>query len=554
MKFFKKILTAVTISTVFLYSNNIYANTFNDVKEDNWAYDYIENIAKLGLLVGDLSGNFNPNLFISKFDAVKILAKLEGYNPNTNNETEKQYYKTLNNKYRPNIAIYENKFSKWDTSCSYELSYLLENNILKPNELEQFIVLNDNKEQIRALSKEELALYLVRIIGLEEEVNKMYFEPKFLDHNNISKDKVNSVYYLDSLNIIKSNENFNPKNAVTKAELAFILTNFLDYTNIKVENNNYKPSNANENIYTKFITIEKTYPLDKIIQTKTGYNTNVYKLEENATITLDNKNITLDRIPEGISAEVTISNSLVSNININSNIKNNQTKTNIDNKNIITGTIKDITKDNITISYISLDNDGFLENEKIEIIPFSSDYKINRKDTFSNNNEISIGDIANITLYNNMVSEIYLENKNTIFIGQLINISDDKNYLTIKTSDDKVLNLELDKTYKFIKNNEPQYDLNSLTFGDKLTLTINNNKIVEINANSKLTEKQGIINSIKIYPNYASLTLQDENNIKTTYYINTNEINIYSSRIFDKVNLTLESRQIKNIKLIERKK
>ncbi|MDE6357959.1 MAG: S-layer homology domain-containing protein, partial [Eubacteriales bacterium] len=325
MKHLKKVLTAFVLSSRLISFNcvNAYATEFNDVKKEHWAYDYIQNMSDLGLLVGDLSGNFNPDSYISKFDTLKIIATLCGYNFNTKDLAEKEYYKSLNEKYKENIATYEKKYSKWNSSVSYEMSYLLEKGILNLSELDQFIVLNNEKEQLRALSREEIALYLVRIMGLEEEVNKITFTPSLKDHLDIAPDKINSVYYLQSLNIIaKDGENFYPKKAVTKAELSQIITNFLNYTKININVDNYQSSFSGNNIQTKFVTIEKIYPSDNIIQTKIGYITKTYKLAENSNIKINGKKASLNMISEGSYAEITFNNYLITDINVNTNVVN----------------------------------------------------------------------------------------------------------------------------------------------------------------------------------------------------------------------------------------
>ena len=325
MNFFKKVLTILTIIITLILSTlvNTYAVTFNDVSKDHWAYNYIQNMSDLGILVGDLSGNFNPDANISKFDALKIIATLAGYEYNPKSDIHKNYYKTLNEKYKDVISFYENKYSKWNFSVSYEIAYLLEKGILKLNELDQFIVLQNGKEQLRALSNEEIALYLVRIMGLEEEVNKMEFDYTLEDSINIAPDKINSVYYLKSLNIFNlSSEKFYPKKAITKAKLSELITNFLNYTGIKINVNNNEEQFSGNNIYTKFVLIEKIYFLENIIQIKTEYGTKFYKLKDNLNVVIDGEKALLNDISEKTYAEVTFNDSLISDIIINTNIKN----------------------------------------------------------------------------------------------------------------------------------------------------------------------------------------------------------------------------------------
>lgn len=557
MNFFKKVLTVLTIIITLILSTlvNTYAVTFNDVSKEHWAYNYIQNMSDLGILVGDLSGNFNPDANISKFDALKIIATLAGYEYNPKSDIHKNYYKTLNEKYKDVISFYENKYSKWNFSVSYEIAYLLEKDILKLNELDQFIVLQNGKEQLRALTNEEIALYLVRIMGLEEEVNKMEFNYTLEDSINISPDKINSVYYLKSLNIFNlSSEKFYPKNAITKAKLSELITNFLNYTGIKINLNNNEGQFSGNNIYTKFVLIEKIYFLENIIQIKTEYGTKFYKLKDNLNVVIDGEKALLNDISEKTYAEVTFNDSLISDITINTNIKN-YPNYEVDLKEIlqcktINGIIKNINKDSIAISYKPTNTDGFLDKERIEIIPLAKNCKVIKGVNFLSIENLSLGQLVTINLYNNTATEIYLEEPNSIYIGEFIERDNSNKYIIIKTPDNKVLKLELDEDK--IENIDSL--LKSLSIGDILTITTTNSKVSKISVASEKIKKQGIIKSIKIYDGYAIINIQNEDFIDdfNNYYVDTNKIDIYSIRVLDTVFLEINSKEIYSLDLIKR--
>ena len=557
MNSFKKVLTVLTITITLILSTlvNTYAVTFNDVSKEHWAYNYIQNMSDLGILVGDLSGNFNPDANISKFDALKIIATLAGYEYNNKSDIHKNYYKTLNEKYKDVISFYENKYSKWNFSVSYEIAYLLEKGILKLNELDQLIVLQNGKEQLRALSNEEIALYLVRIMGLEEEVNKMEFDYTLEDSINIAPDKINSVYYLKSLNIFNlSSPKFYPKKAITKAKLSELITNFLNYTGIKINVNNNEEQFSGNNIYTKFVLIEKIYFLENIIQIKTEYGTKFYKLKDNLNVVIDGEKALLNDISEKTYAEVTFNDSLISDIIINTNIKN-YPNYEVDLKEIsqyktINGIIKNINKDSIAISYKPTNTDGFLDKERIEIIPLAKDCKVIKGVNFLSIENLSLGQLVTINLYNNTATEIYLEEPNSIYIGEFIERDNSNKYIIIKTPDNKVLKLELDEDK--IENIDSL--LKSLSIGDILTITTTNSKVSKISVASEKIKKQGIIKSIKIYDGYAIINIQNEDFIDdfNNYYVDTNKIDIYSIRVLDTVFLEINSKEIYSLDLIKR--
>lgn len=537
----KKIL-GIFIMTTFLLLNyvNIYANIFNDVDQSSIAYPSIEKISKLGIIVGDLQGNFNPDNYVSKFDAIKILSKFIKNNNNINiNES----------KYNSIVLEYDKKYSRWDSSANTSLVIMLENGILNENELKNFIVIDkNNKEQIRALSNEELSLFLVRIDNKEDIVNSMSFKKIFKDENDISPDKIKACYYMDSINIVPSKDDtFLPKNAVTRANLAIILDKFLQYTNIdlNIQTNNFEYLDYN-NIQTRFVTIEKIFDKNFSIQVKIGNETKIYPVEENAFIYIDGISSDLANVKPNSNAEITIKDTIINKIDIKSNLKINNIEGNNSEK--IYGIIKNISDDSIGISYKEVDDNGFYSKEKIDIIPLSSDYKITKNGIIIN--DLKENNLATVILENKKAKQIILEDDNAIFIGKIIEKSKDK--ITIKTTDDKIFEIGFLENTKIIRNGK-ECSIKDLKIGDTVNFNIKNDKISKIDSNGNKTKIQGIVKSIKINNTSSIIEIEDYKNNSYTYYANNFTTDIYSIRILDSVSLYLDSSEIYAIDILSRK-
>lgn len=537
----KKIL-AILGTTTFLLLNyvNVYANIFNDVDPSNIAYPSIEKISKLGIIVGDLQGNFNPDNYISKFDAIKILSKLIKNNNNIN---------ISESKYNNIVLEYDKKYSRWDSSANSSLVIMLENGILNENELNNFIVIDkNNKEQIRALSHEEISLFLVRIDGKEDIVNNISFQKTFKDENDISPDKIKACYYMDSINIVPSKDDtFLPKNAVTRANLAIILDKFLQYTNIdlNVQTNNFEYLDYN-NIQTRFVTIEKIFDKNFSIQVKIGNETKIYPVEENAFIYIDGISSDLANVKPNSNAEITIKDNIINKIDIKSNLKINNIEDNNSEK--IYGIIKNISDDSIGISYKEVDDNGFYSKEKIDIIPLSSDYKITKNGIIVS--DLKENNLATVILENKKAKQIILEDDNTIFIGKIIEKSKDK--ITIKTTDDKIFEIGFLENAKIIRNDK-ECSIKDLKIGDTVNVNIKNDKISKIDSNGSKTKIQGIVKSIKINNTSSIIEIEDNKNNSHTYYANNFTTDIYSIRILDSVSLYLDSSEIYAIDILSRK-
>ncbi len=537
----KKIL-GIFIMTTFLLLNyvNVYANIFNDVDQSSIAYPSIEKISKLGIIVGDLQGNFNPDNYVSKFDAIKILSKLIKNNNNINiNES----------KYNNIVLEYDKKYSRWDSSANTSLVIMLENGILNEDELNNFIVIDkNNKEQIRALSNEELSLFLVRIDNKEDIVNSMCFKKIFKDENDISPDKIKACYYMDSINIVPSKDDtFLPKNAVTRANLAIILDKFLQYTNIalNIQTNNFEYLDYN-NIQTRFVTIEKIFDKNFSIQVKIGNETKIYPVEENAFIYIDGISSDLANVKPNSNAEITIKDNIINKIDIKSNLKINNIEGNNSEK--IYGIIKNISDDSIGISYKEVDDNGFYSKEKIDIIPLSSDYKITKNGIIIN--DLKENNLSTVILENKKAKQIILEDDNAIFIGKIIEKSKDK--ITIKTTDDKIFEIGFLENAKIIRNGK-ECSIKDLKIGDTVNFNIKNDKISKIDSNGNKTKIQGIVKSIKINNTSSIIEIEDDKNNSYTYYANNFTTDIYSIRILDSVSLYLDSSEIYAIDILSRK-
>ena len=537
----KKIL-GIFIMTTFLLLNyvNIYANIFNDVDQSSIAYPSIEKISKLGIIVGDLQGNFNPDNYVSKFDAIKILSKFIKNNNNINiNES----------KYNSIVLEYDKKYSRWDSSANTSLVIMLENGILNENELKNFIVIDkNNKEQIRALSNEELSLFLVRIDNKEDIFNNMSFKKTFKDENDISPDKVKACYYMDSINIVPSKDDtFLPKNAITRSNLAIILDKFLQYTNIdlNIQTNNFEYLDYN-NIQTRFVTIEKIFDKNFSIQVKIGNETKIYPVEENAFIYIDGISSDLANVKPNSNAEITIKDTIINKIDIKSNLKINNIEGNNSEK--IYGIIKNISDDSIGISYKEVDDNGFYSKEKIDIIPLSSDYKITKNGIIIN--DLKENNLATVILENKKAKQIILEDDNAIFIGKIIEKSKDK--ITIKTTDDKIFEIGFLENTKIIRNGK-ECSIKDLKIGDTVNFNIKNDKISKIDSNGNKTKIQGVVKSIKINNTSSIIEIEDYKNNSYTYYANNFTTDIYSIRILDSVSLYLDSSEIYAIDILSRK-
>ncbi len=540
MKNSKKVLAVLSLTTfISLNYVNVYANIFNDVSKDNIAYSSIEKMSKLGLMVGDLQGNFKPDSYISKFDTMKILSKF------IQNEENIDISKS---KYNDIILKYDEKYNKWDSSANSSMIILLEKGILDEQDLNDFIILDqNNKEKIRALSKEEISLFLVRLEGKEDNINNMNFNKSFKDENNINPNNIKSCYYMDNLGIVTSIDNsFYPKNAINKSELAIILDKFLQYTNINIKSSKVQTLENVQTIQTRFVTIEHVFIESNSIQTKIGNETKIYSIDKNSSIYIDNIESDLSNIESGNNAEITIKDNIITKIDVKTNLQIKDIQ-NYENTKMY-GIIKNVSINSIGLSYKEIDANGFYVKEKIDIIPISPNCKITRNGITVNN--IDENSLATIILDNKIATQIILEDQNALFIGSIIDKSKDK--IIIKTTDSKIFEMGFTNDAKIIRNNI-NTTIKDLKIGDTINIIVNKDKISSLEAKGSISKKQGIIKSIKINEQASFIEIEENNGKTNTYYANNSTLDIYSIKVLDSIILYLDSSEVYAIDILERK-
>ena len=215
---------------VLAMPNTVFAATFKDVPSTHWAYTAVDFVCGKGYMATDASGNFSPDNQIDKFDTVKILAKIAGYKNTGATAAEQASYDKSYEANKGYISLYSGKFKRWNSTVNREIAFLLDKGILKPEDLNQFVILIPNsagveEERLRALSREEAITFIVRAMNRTAQALAYVPNNLFNDDADISSSMRSYIYYARSIKIISAAATFNPKGAITRASLAALLYN-----------------------------------------------------------------------------------------------------------------------------------------------------------------------------------------------------------------------------------------------------------------------------------------------------------------------------------------
>lgn len=270
----KKELTMIMAAMMMTSATSaVYAASFSDINNVPWegAKAYINNVADLGIMVGDVNAN-NQKVFRAK-DKVTYC------------ETMQLAYTLLKNS--NNLKDTSNLAKKWNgvlagygipTWAQEAIAYGLEYNILSLSDVAKFM--KDGKTSNDA-TREGVAVIFGKTLSAMNTVNTgavLYFN----DKNSIASTSVPYVDLLVRLNILvgDDNNNFNAKNYINRAEMAVIVskTNDTLKTGSNGNNNSSNNNNNNNNNISNAASVKGTI-------VKTDSNTNMI------TILSDNKNL-----------------------------------------------------------------------------------------------------------------------------------------------------------------------------------------------------------------------------------------------------------------------
>lgn len=221
---------------VSVLSINVFGFTFKDVSTEHWAYKNIVYMHEKGYMTVNSLGEFLPNDRVSYFNIAELLAKATGYQDENvvkdMDETVKAQIRANYAEWAPYIEPYTQKYGVWEKTANEEIAYLLGKGVLKVEDLEKFAgVTSAGQQAKRVLTKEDLAVYLVRVLGKEQEAIANYKGTIFADEASIKEGNRPHIAYLNSIGIVNGDTqgNFGGSTGVVRSVCAKMVSDLLQY-------------------------------------------------------------------------------------------------------------------------------------------------------------------------------------------------------------------------------------------------------------------------------------------------------------------------------------
>ena len=189
--------------------------SFTDVPSDNWAYPYVENAYKVGLMIGDGDGNFRPKDIITKEEVAIVIYRILNYGTDKMTPAERALTEE-------EAALIERcQISDW--AALYLLEGFASGFWTEADFAERSDALSAGRQP---LARQKVAEWMIKAEGIK--TSPLSILP-YKDGSSVSAGLIKYVdaCYRTGLMIGDDENEFKPLNGVNRAEIAVVLTRAL---------------------------------------------------------------------------------------------------------------------------------------------------------------------------------------------------------------------------------------------------------------------------------------------------------------------------------------
>ncbi|MBQ7985791.1 MAG: S-layer homology domain-containing protein, partial [Clostridia bacterium] len=436
------------------------ANRFSDVKEGHWAKEYVEDMAKKGLISGFDDGTYKPEQDVSRRDAFALFARLMG----SNSETNKDVLEIAKETYKDVLADYDLTYAEGD------ISYLLYRGVITEKELDKYF--KDTKKT-EAMPRYEAAILITKAMLAEDTAtNEVLIDMDYSDVADIPSEAKQYVYYVSQKGIMLGSDNkFSPNGPVQRGQIAVMLSKTANSANYYFEATTLEKVDADsDNIKIKDYEAEIGYSKDTLIF-KDGK-----KVDDKVLLPCQEVVITYAEDDGGV--KVVYIDVLAT---------------------AITGTTKAIYKgysSNEGKVQVSVEDPATGETSQYEC---SSDIEIKVGNDEVNIAKVKAGEYVELSFAGDVVVEIATITKTESVSDATLTAIDPKGVITISHKDEKYNGMEIALGSKVrIEKDNKTAEFADLYRGDKLKLKFEYGVLTELSAQSSRKTISGVLVSYTV--------------------------------------------------------
>lgn len=537
----RKILTLLLVFAVLLSFGavSVFASpisSFPDVPSTHWAHGNIISMANEGYILGFPDGTFGPDLSVTHIQSLILLARVLGVDEPGNAAV----VQAASQRHATALASFQTDFAR-------EVAFLIYNDVIHLDELELYI-------SNQPLPRYQAAILLTKLMGGEQEVlESPVVQSSFSDAAQIPPAARGFAEYVREHGIMQGTGTtaagvpiFSPQTMVTRAQMATMLANLLDVMD-------------RQHITGTVSAIDTV--LGTIAVITSGGATRFTEIEANSVLYVDGQSGTLNQNLVGNSVRITYIHGVARIIDIsttdvpgNNNNNNNQPGNN--NNDELEFILTNVVTQDGTIQVVVQDvDDSSTAGRHQYSLASGATFTLNGTNAIRQ--DIRNGYLVFLTLNNsNAITHMRAYSRNAIVQGTLQSITGTGQNVELTV---RVTNNNQNRTFRtsptrnvVVVRNGVNSDLRSVLVGDNLTLTLEHNRIVRVEARSTDGQGEGVIEEINIARN-PTIVIRVGENLRT-YHIasevtitldhTTTNATIYDLRIGSRIRYRLESQTI----------
>jgi len=545
---FLTILLLLAIGSAQVFGANLIKFTDITASRYDWVRPYIEKMNLAGVVQGMTNTTYEPDRAVTREQLITMLVRLMGWESQASGKS------------------LPSDFPKASSVAPWARGYVA-------IAIEKGIVVGKDFQDFRpqdAAKRAEVAVFAVRALGLGQEAeNRKYLSVSlgFTDVHAIELDARPYVEIAVEKGIMKGfpDNSFKPDEKFTRAQMAVVLHNLskltkvqniisgvvhdietddLPYIEVKLDDGTlgtymvnldttviYKEdengnlikaelkdikvgdyvnliASGNSALYIDFNsgsqapvtggnTVDGTIKEINLTKSTVTVITNdnkerTYNIKSQTKVYIDGTAATLYQLSAGQPVILTVSGTDVEQINVKGQDKE------------VKGIIRAI---NTSTYVLTIENEA---NDKYESYNIASNVKVYKDNKATNIYNLSIGDVATITVTGSRIVEIVAESATREVTGTVTGIEYAKNpVLVVEDDGGKESKYELNKDVSINKNGK-KAGINDLKIGDEATLTLEYDSVVKVVAESVKRKISGTVKAIT-FADVTTVTVVDDN-------------------------------------------
>ena len=481
-------LTLTTVASAYAFTDT----------STHWAKDYIERVAKNGIVSGYDDGTFKPDNNVTVLESLVMLSRLYDIDDETKDKIIEKYKPILEE--MPNTL-----YNEW----SFEsLSVVIELGVVSEKAVEDMFT---KKTIFQEASREEVSVLLTKAMMLGDEAQKLkVYTLPFADAAKISTSARPYIYIMYDNEIIQgdSDKNINPTAKITRAEIATLLDkayNYIEDEDVYPDFDEYKPTTSLNGIITEVSSGKsESYVYIK----DDNEEKSIVKINSDTEIYINGKTGDFDDLEEDMLVNCKMNDERVA-VSLEAD----------NSKEVVRGIIS-------YVAYVSPAKITIVDEEDDkQVFDVSSDANVYLDGKETELKKLDKNDEITLIVDDDKVIQINSISRIKYYDGEITAI-DYANYpieISIKDDDGVVKTFVFDDDVEVTRNDD-ESSFDQVRIGDEVTVKTEYDKMIGINTLAAEAEMKGTIKEILIGTENKIKISDEDGNIKQ--YVVSNNVTI----------------------------